>query len=62
LKDEDDYTHTAISIYLETLNTFSRGHARQNHCVNSKMKPDSEEEEKEEGKEKEEEEKKTATA
>jgi hypothetical protein len=30
LKNEGDYTHTAISIYLETLNTFSQGHARQN--------------------------------
>ncbi len=28
LKNEGNYTHTAISIYLETLNTFSQGHAR----------------------------------
>jgi hypothetical protein len=47
LKNEGDYTHTAISIHLETLNTFSQGHARQNPRVNSKKKPDSEEEEKE---------------
>jgi hypothetical protein len=43
LKNESDYTQTAISIYLETLNTFSCG-----HNVNSKKKPDSEEEEEEE--------------
>jgi hypothetical protein len=48
LKNEGDYTHTAIFIYLKTLNTFSPGHARQNPSVNSKKKPDSEEEEKEE--------------
>ncbi len=36
LKNEGDYTHTAISIYLETLNTLSQGHARQNPSVNSK--------------------------
>jgi hypothetical protein len=29
LKNEDDYTHTAISIYLETLDSFSQGHVRQ---------------------------------
>ncbi len=42
LKNEGDYTHTAISIYRETFNTFSQGHARQNPSVNSKKKPDSE--------------------
>ncbi len=57
LKDEGDSTHTAIYIYLEKLNTFSQGHARQNPSVNSKKKPDSEGEEKEEEKEEEEEEK-----
>jgi hypothetical protein len=25
-KNEGDYIHTAISMYLETLNTFSQGH------------------------------------
>jgi hypothetical protein len=48
LKNEGEYTHTAIDIYLETLNTFSQGHARNNTSVNFKKKPDSEEEEKEE--------------
>ncbi len=47
-KDEGDSTHTAISIYLVTLHTFSQGHVRQDPGVNSKKKPDSEEEEKEE--------------
>jgi hypothetical protein len=59
LKNDGDHTHTAIIIYLELLNTFSQGHARQNPSVNSKKKSDSEEEEKEGGeedKEKEEEE------
>ncbi len=37
------------------LNTFSRGHARQDPGVNSKKKPDSDEEEKEEEKREEEE-------
>jgi hypothetical protein len=55
LKDEGDSTHTAISIYLQTLNTFSQGHVRQDLGVNSKKKPHSEEEEKEEEKEEEEE-------
>ena len=55
LKNEGDCTHTAISIYLETLNSFSRGHARQDPGVNSKKKPDSDEEEKEEEREEEEE-------
>ncbi len=63
LKNEGDCTHTAIYIYLEKFNTFSRGHARQNPSVNSKKKPDSEEEEEEEAKEEEEkEEEETATA
>jgi hypothetical protein len=48
LKSEGDSTHTAISIYLETLNTFSQGNIRQDPGVNSKKKPHSEEEEKEE--------------
>jgi hypothetical protein len=48
LKNEGDSTHTAISIYLQTLNTFSQGHVRQDPSVNSKKKPDSDEEEKEE--------------
>ncbi len=61
LKSEGDCTHTAISIYLEKLNTLSWGHARQNPSVNSKKKPNSEEEEEEE-EEKEEEEEETATA
>jgi hypothetical protein len=54
-KNEGDSTHTAISIYLQTLNTFSGGHVRQDPGVNSKKKPDSEEEEKEEEKREEEE-------
>jgi hypothetical protein len=48
LKDEGDTTHTAISIYLEKLNTFSQDHDRQNPSVNFKKKLHSEEEEKEE--------------
>jgi hypothetical protein len=48
LKNEGDSSHTAISIYLETLNTFSQGHVRQDPGVISKKKPHSEEEEKEE--------------
>jgi hypothetical protein len=56
LKNEGDSTHTAISIYLQTLNSFSRGHARQDPGVNSKKKPDSDEEEKEEEEREEEEE------
>ncbi len=47
LINEGDSTHTAISIYLHTLNTFSQGHVRQDPGVNSKKKPHSEEEEKE---------------
>jgi hypothetical protein len=45
LKDEGDSTHTAISIHLQTLNTFSQGHVRQDPGVNSKKKTHSEEEE-----------------
>jgi hypothetical protein len=56
LTNEGDYTHTAISIYLQTLNSFSRGHVRQDPGVNFKKKPDSDEEEKEEEREEEEEE------
>ena len=56
LKNEGDCTHTAISIYLETLNSFSWGYARQDPGVNSKKAPDSDEEEKEEEREEEEEE------
>jgi hypothetical protein len=48
LKNEGDSTHTAIFVYLETFNSLSRGHARQDPGVNSKKKPDSDEEEKEE--------------
>ena len=48
LRSEGDSTHKAISIYLETLHTFSRGHVRQDPGVNSKKKPDSEEEKMEE--------------
>jgi hypothetical protein len=59
LNNEGDSTHTANPIYLQTLNTFSQGHARQDPGVNSKTKPDSDEEEKEEG---EREEKEIATA
>jgi hypothetical protein len=51
LKNEGDYTHTANSIYLETSNTFSQDHIRQNPSVNFKKKPDSEEEEEEEDEE-----------
>ncbi len=59
LRSEGDSTHTAISIYLETLNTFSQGHVRQDSGVNSKKKPHWEEKEKEE---EEEGEKEVATA
>ncbi len=47
-KNEGDSTHTAIFVYLETLNSFSRGHARQDLGVNSKKEPNSDEEKKEE--------------
>ena len=56
LKNDGDCTHTAISIYLETLNSFSQGHVRQDPGVNSKKKPDSDKEEKEEEEREEEEE------
>ncbi len=63
LTNQGDYTHTAISINLQTLNTFSWGHVRQDPWVNSKKKPDSDEEEKEdEREEKEEEEEEVAAA
>jgi hypothetical protein len=55
-KNEGDSTHTAISIYLETLHSLSQGHAEQNPGVNSKKKPDSDEKEKEEEEREEEEE------
>jgi hypothetical protein len=55
LRSEGDATHTAISIYLETFNTFSQGNVRQDPSVNSKKKPHSEEEEKKEEEQKEEE-------
>jgi hypothetical protein len=61
LRSEGDSTHTAISIYLVTLHTFSQGHVRQDPDVNSKKKSHSEEEEKEKEEEKEEEDK-VATA
>jgi hypothetical protein len=61
LKNQGDSTHKAISIYLETLNTFSRGHVRYDPGVNSKKKPDSDEEEKEE-EEREKEEREVAAA
>jgi hypothetical protein len=61
LMNQGDSTHTASSIYLQTLNAFSHGHVKQDPGVKSKKKPDSDEEEKkeeerEEEKEKEEEE------
>ncbi len=61
LKNEGDSTHTAIFVYLQTLNTFSQGHVRQDPGVNSKKKPDSDEEEKEK-EEREEEEEEIAAA
>jgi hypothetical protein len=61
LKNEVDSAHKAISIYLETLNSFSQGHVRQDLGVNSKKKPDSDKEEKEE-EEREEEEEEVAAA
>ncbi len=61
LKNEVDSTHRAILVYLQTLNSFSRGHVRQDPGVNSKKKPDSDEEEKEE-EEREEEEEEVAAA
>jgi hypothetical protein len=63
LKTAGDSTHAAIFVYLQKLNTFSQGHARQDPGVNSKKKPDLDEEEKEEEKrEEEEEEEKLAAA
>ncbi len=56
MTNQGDYTHAVISIYLQTLNSFNRGHVRQDPGVNSKKKPDSDEEEKEEEREEEEEE------
>ncbi len=60
LKNEGDFTHTAISIYLQTLHTFSWGHVRQDPGVNSKKKPHSDEEKKEEEEREEEEEEEIA--
>ncbi len=48
MRNEGDSTHTAISIYLKTINNFSQGNIIQDPGVNSKKKPHSEEEEKEE--------------
>jgi hypothetical protein len=62
LKTAGDSTHAAIFVYLQKLNTFSQGHARQDPGVNFKKKPDSEEEEKEEEKREEEEEEEVAAA
>ncbi len=61
LKTTGDSTHAAILVYLQKLNTFSQGHARQDPGLNSKKKPDLDEEEKEEEK-REEEEKELAAA
>jgi hypothetical protein len=61
LKNKGDYTCTAICIYLEKVNTFCRGHERQDPGVNSKKKPHSEEEKKEEEEWEEEEEELAAT-
>jgi hypothetical protein len=60
LNNEGTSSHTAISIYLEILHSFSQGHANQNLGVNSKKKPDSDEEEKEEEEREEEEEEEAA--
>jgi hypothetical protein len=35
LRNVGDSIHTAISTYLETLNTFSQGHVRQDPGVNT---------------------------
>jgi hypothetical protein len=61
LKNEGDSTYTAISNYLQTLNTFSQGHVRQDPGVNSKKKPDSDEVEKAKEEREEEEEEVAAT-
>jgi hypothetical protein len=58
-RSEGDATHTAISIYLETLNTISQGNVRQDPSVNFKKKPHPEEEK---NKEEEQEEEEVATA
>ncbi len=55
LRSESDATHTAISIYLEKINTFIQGNVRWDPSVNSKKKPHSEEEEMEEEEQEEEE-------
>jgi hypothetical protein len=55
LRSEGDSIHTVISIHLETLHTFSQGHARQDPGINSKKISYSEEENKEEEKKGEEE-------
>ncbi len=49
LTNQGNYTHTAISIHLQTLNSFSQGHVRQDPGVHSKKKSDSDEEEKRRG-------------
>jgi hypothetical protein len=56
LKTAGDSTHAAIFVYLQKLNSFHRGPARQDPGVNSKKKPESDEEEKEEEREEEKEE------
>ncbi len=61
LKNEGDSTHTAISIYLQTLNAFGQGHVRQDPGVDSKKKPHSMEEENEEEERDDEEEEVAAT-
>jgi hypothetical protein len=38
LKTAGDSTHAAIFVYLQKSNSFGRGHARQDHGVNSKKK------------------------
>ena len=38
LKTAGDSTHAAIFVYLQKLNSFSQGHARQDPGVNSKKK------------------------
>ncbi len=60
LKTAGDSTHAAIFVYLQKLNTFSWGQARQDPGVNSKKIPDSDEEEKEEEEEEREEEEEVA--
>ncbi len=60
-KNEGDSTHKTISIYLETLNSFSQGHVGQDPGLYSTKKPDSDKKEKEE-EEKEEENEEVAAA